>query len=87
MAGLNPAMEKPFPRGGLATATQQYVLLSGMGGDIGPPPDFCKLVGLFLRVFRQPGVGLDHHARAFLALAVALRHDDGRAFKTGVLQV
>jgi hypothetical protein len=25
-----PAMEKLFPRGGLATATQQYVLLSGM---------------------------------------------------------
>ena len=29
---INPAMEKPFPRGGLSTATQQYVLLSGMGG-------------------------------------------------------
>lgn len=29
----------------------------------------------FLRVLRQPGVGLDHHARAFLALAVALRYD------------
>jgi hypothetical protein len=32
MAGSSPAMEKPFPRGGLATATQQYVLLSGMRG-------------------------------------------------------
>jgi exopolyphosphatase/guanosine-5'-triphosphate,3'-diphosphate pyrophosphatase len=29
----------------------------------------------FLRVFRQPGVGLDHHSRAFLALAVALRYE------------
>jgi exopolyphosphatase/guanosine-5'-triphosphate,3'-diphosphate pyrophosphatase len=29
----------------------------------------------FLRVFRQPGIGLDHHARAFLALAVALRYE------------
>ena len=29
----------------------------------------------FLRVLRQPGVGLDHQARAFLALAVALRYD------------
>jgi exopolyphosphatase/guanosine-5'-triphosphate,3'-diphosphate pyrophosphatase len=29
----------------------------------------------FLRVLRQPGVGLDHHSRAFLALAVALRYD------------
>ena len=25
----------------------------------------------FLRVLRQPGIGLDHHARAFLALAIA----------------
>jgi exopolyphosphatase/guanosine-5'-triphosphate,3'-diphosphate pyrophosphatase len=29
----------------------------------------------FLHVLRQPGVGLDHHARAFLALAVALRYE------------
>jgi exopolyphosphatase/guanosine-5'-triphosphate,3'-diphosphate pyrophosphatase len=29
----------------------------------------------FLRVLRQPGVGLDHHARAFLALSVALRYE------------
>ncbi len=29
----------------------------------------------FLRVFRQPGVGLDHHARAFLGLALALRYE------------
>jgi exopolyphosphatase/guanosine-5'-triphosphate,3'-diphosphate pyrophosphatase len=29
----------------------------------------------FLRVLRQPGVGLDHQARAFLALAVALRYE------------
>lgn len=29
----------------------------------------------FLRVLRQPGVGLDHPARAFLALAVARRYD------------
>lgn len=28
----------------------------------------------FLRVFRQPGIGLDHHARAFLALAVGTRY-------------
>ena len=36
----------------------------------------------FLRVFRQPGVGLDHHARAFLALAVAIRYEapDDAAF-------
>jgi exopolyphosphatase/guanosine-5'-triphosphate,3'-diphosphate pyrophosphatase len=29
----------------------------------------------FLRVLRQPGLGFDHHARAFLALAIALRYD------------
>lgn len=29
----------------------------------------------FLRVIRQPGIGLDHHARAFLALAVAIRYE------------
>ena len=35
----------------------------------------------FLRVLRQPGIGLDHHARAFLALAIAMRYevDAGRA--------
>jgi exopolyphosphatase/guanosine-5'-triphosphate,3'-diphosphate pyrophosphatase len=29
----------------------------------------------FYRVLRQPGSGLDHHARAFLALALAVRYD------------
>jgi len=29
----------------------------------------------FLRVLRQPGIGLDHHARAFLALALAMRYE------------
>jgi exopolyphosphatase / guanosine-5'-triphosphate,3'-diphosphate pyrophosphatase len=29
----------------------------------------------FLRVLRQPGVGMDHRSRAFLALAVALRYE------------
>jgi exopolyphosphatase/guanosine-5'-triphosphate,3'-diphosphate pyrophosphatase len=29
----------------------------------------------FLRIFRQPGVGLDHHARAYLGLALALRYE------------
>jgi exopolyphosphatase/guanosine-5'-triphosphate,3'-diphosphate pyrophosphatase len=31
----------------------------------------------YFRVLRQPGAGLDHHARAFLALAVALRYEAG----------
>ncbi len=29
----------------------------------------------FLRILRQAGVGLDHHARAFLALTMALRYE------------
>jgi exopolyphosphatase/guanosine-5'-triphosphate,3'-diphosphate pyrophosphatase len=29
----------------------------------------------YLRVLRQPGIGLDHHARAYLALATALRYE------------
>jgi exopolyphosphatase/guanosine-5'-triphosphate,3'-diphosphate pyrophosphatase len=29
----------------------------------------------FLRVLRQPGIGLDHHARGFLALTVAMRYE------------
>ncbi len=29
----------------------------------------------FWRVLRQPGLGLDHHARGFLALAVAIRYE------------
>lgn len=31
----------------------------------------------FYRVLRQPGVGVDHHQRAFLALVVALRYEAG----------
>lgn len=37
-------------------------------------PDYKAEQG-FLRMLRQPGIGLDHHARAFLALAVAMRHE------------
>ena len=29
----------------------------------------------FLRVLRQPGIGLDHPSRAFLALTIALRYE------------
>ncbi|MDR3535276.1 MAG: Ppx/GppA family phosphatase [Acetobacteraceae bacterium] len=29
----------------------------------------------FLRVLRQPGIALDHHARAYLALAIAMRYE------------
>jgi exopolyphosphatase/guanosine-5'-triphosphate,3'-diphosphate pyrophosphatase len=37
-------------------------------------PDY-RAEHAYFRVLRQPGVGLDHHHRAFLALAVALRYE------------
>jgi exopolyphosphatase / guanosine-5'-triphosphate,3'-diphosphate pyrophosphatase len=37
-------------------------------------PDY-RAEQAFLRVLRQPGVALDHHARAFLATVLALRYD------------
>jgi len=44
--------------------------------DIGAPehPDY-RAEQAFLRMLRQPGIGLDHHARAYLALVLALRYD------------
>ncbi|MBU8539090.1 Ppx/GppA family phosphatase [Falsiroseomonas tokyonensis] len=37
-------------------------------------PDY-RAEQAFFRVLRQPGVGLDHHQRAFLAMVVALRYE------------
>jgi len=37
-------------------------------------PEF-RAAQAFHRVLWQPGIGLDHHARAFLALAIALRYE------------
>jgi exopolyphosphatase/guanosine-5'-triphosphate,3'-diphosphate pyrophosphatase len=44
--------------------------------DIGSQdhPDY-RAEQTFFRVLRQPGVALDHHARAFLAFILALRYD------------
>jgi exopolyphosphatase/guanosine-5'-triphosphate,3'-diphosphate pyrophosphatase len=39
-------------------------------------PDY-RAEHAFYRVLRQPGAGLDHRARAFLAVAVALRYEAG----------
>lgn len=47
-------------------------LLSDIGAH--DHPDY-RAEQSFLRVLRQPGIGLDHHDRAFLALAVALRYE------------
>jgi exopolyphosphatase/guanosine-5'-triphosphate,3'-diphosphate pyrophosphatase len=37
-------------------------------------PDY-RAEQAFLRVLRQPGVALDHHSRAFLALVIAIRYE------------
>ena len=37
-------------------------------------PDY-RAEQTFLRVLRQPGVALDHHSRAFLALGIAVRYE------------
>jgi exopolyphosphatase/guanosine-5'-triphosphate,3'-diphosphate pyrophosphatase len=46
--------------------------LSDLGGHEHPE---YRAEQAFLRVLRQPGIGLDHHARAFLALTMALRYE------------
>jgi exopolyphosphatase/guanosine-5'-triphosphate,3'-diphosphate pyrophosphatase len=56
-----------------ATALRQAACwLSDIGSH--DHPDY-RAEQSFLRVLRQPGIGLDHHDRAFLALAVALRYE------------
>ncbi len=47
-------------------------LLSDIGSH--DHPEF-RAEQSFLRVLRQPGAPLDHHARAFLAMAVAVRYE------------
>ena len=63
-----------FPRE-TATAARLREAMCWMS-DIGSHdhPEF-RAEQAFLRVLRQPGVGLDHHSRAFLALGVALRYE------------
>ena len=63
-----------FPRE-TADATRLREALCWMS-DIGSHdhPEF-RAEQAFLRVLRQPGVGLDHQARAFLALAMAMRYE------------
>lgn len=42
-------------------------------------PDY-RAEQAFFRVLRQPGIAMDHHARAFLALTLALRYDSETNF-------
>lgn len=64
---------------GFRTLRQAACLVSDTGSH--DHPDY-RAEQAFLRILRQHGVGLDHHARAFLALVAALRYeaDPGAAF-------
>ena len=59
-------------------AERRLRLATCLMSDIGSHdhPEF-RAEQSFLRVLRQPGVGLDHHERAFLALAIAMRYEAG----------
>jgi exopolyphosphatase / guanosine-5'-triphosphate,3'-diphosphate pyrophosphatase len=75
---LPPALvewTQPLFRGEPPEATKLREALCWMS-DIGSHdhPEF-RAEQAFLRVLRQPGIGLDHHSRAFLALSVALRYE------------
>jgi exopolyphosphatase/guanosine-5'-triphosphate,3'-diphosphate pyrophosphatase len=76
--GLPPALVAwtqplfPFETPALARLREAMCWMSDIGSH--DHPEF-RAEQAFLRVLRQPGVGLDHQARAFLALAVALRYE------------
>jgi exopolyphosphatase/guanosine-5'-triphosphate,3'-diphosphate pyrophosphatase len=83
--GLPPALvawTRPLFPGETAAASRLREAMCWMS-DIGSHdhPEF-RAEQAFLRVLWQPGIGLDHPQRAFLALAVALRYeaDSGAAF-------
>jgi exopolyphosphatase/guanosine-5'-triphosphate,3'-diphosphate pyrophosphatase len=65
-----PLFEDETP---LATALREAACwVSDIGSH--DHPDY-RAEHAFYRVLRQPGVGFDHHGRAFLALAAALRYE------------
>ncbi len=68
-----------FAPGGLAGESAEATrmrLAAAWVADIGSHehPDY-RAEQAFLRLLRQPGIALDHHGRAFLATAIALRYD------------
>ncbi|WP_235907813.1 Ppx/GppA family phosphatase [Siccirubricoccus phaeus] len=77
-AGLPPALiawtDPLFPEPeGLARALREAACwISDIGSHDHPE---YRAEQAFLRVLRQHGAGLDHHARAFLALVAALRYE------------
>jgi exopolyphosphatase / guanosine-5'-triphosphate,3'-diphosphate pyrophosphatase len=62
----------PHETAGNARLREAMCWMSDIGSH--DHPEF-RAEQAFLRVLRQPGVGLDHHSRAFLALAAALRYE------------
>jgi exopolyphosphatase/guanosine-5'-triphosphate,3'-diphosphate pyrophosphatase len=76
--GLPPALLKwtapLFPNEGLDwhRLRETACWMSDIGSH--DHPEF-RAEQAFLRVLRQPGIGLDHHARAFLGLTIALRYE------------
>jgi len=80
--GRDPALPKALaawtaplfsPEDAAATTLREATCtLSDIGSH--DHPDY-RAEQAFWRVLRQPGVGLDHHTRAFLALATALRYE------------
>ncbi|MEO9191970.1 MAG: Ppx/GppA family phosphatase [Acetobacteraceae bacterium] len=75
---LGPAMiawtAPLFPRESQDAARLRLALcwMSDLGSH--DHPEF-RAEQAFWRVLRQPGLGLDHHARGFLALAIAIRYE------------
>ena len=66
---------------GAGAAALTKVLFALNEGVLPPTANFeqaaagMELEGSPFRVLRQPGVGVDHYARAFLALATAMRYE------------
>jgi exopolyphosphatase/guanosine-5'-triphosphate,3'-diphosphate pyrophosphatase len=77
-AGLPPALIEwtaplfPHESGELRRQREAVCWLSDIGSHDHPE---YRAEQAFLRVLRQPSVGLDHRMRAFLAMAVAIRYD------------
>jgi exopolyphosphatase / guanosine-5'-triphosphate,3'-diphosphate pyrophosphatase len=77
-AALPPALlawTDPLFQGDTAEARRLREAACWMS-DIGSHdhPEF-RAEQAFFRILRQPGIGVDHHARAFLALAIAMRYE------------
>jgi exopolyphosphatase/guanosine-5'-triphosphate,3'-diphosphate pyrophosphatase len=77
-AALPPALREwtnplfPNERPNAARLREAACLMSDIGSRDHPE---YRAEQAYLRILRQPGTGLDHHARAFLALTLALRYE------------